>query len=88
MMNYNSRKKIRNLKSRGLRWAGHVARMELSRDAYRVLVGRPEGKRSLGISRRRGEDNIKVELKEVGCDAEHWIENLFYFKFSFLCTIF
>ena len=44
---------VRNLKSRPLRWAGHVARMETSRNAYRVLVGKPEGKRSLGRSRRR-----------------------------------
>ena len=50
---------IRSLKSRRLRWAGHVARMEQSRYAYRVLVGKPEGKRPLGRPRRRWEDNIK-----------------------------
>ena len=55
---YSSSNIIRNLKSRRLRWAGHVARMELSRNAYRVLVGRPEGKRSLGRSRRRWKDYI------------------------------
>ena len=50
---------IKNLKSRQLRWAGHVALMEQSRNAYRVLVGKPEGKRLLGRPRRRWEDNIK-----------------------------
>ncbi|KAJ4428654.1 hypothetical protein ANN_25647 [Periplaneta americana] len=55
---------IRNIKSRRLRWAGHVARMGESRNAYRVLVGRPEGKRPLGRPRRRWEDNIKMDLRE------------------------
>ena len=50
---------IKNLKSRRLIWAGHVARMEQFRNAYRVLVGKPEGKRPLGTPRRRWEDNIK-----------------------------
>ena len=48
--------------------AGHVARMELSRNAYRVLVGKPEGKRPLGRSRRRWEENIKMDLREMSCD--------------------
>ncbi|KAJ4431596.1 hypothetical protein ANN_20195 [Periplaneta americana] len=56
-----------------LRWAGHVARMGESRNAYRVLVGRPEGKRPLGRPRRRWEDNIKMDLREVGCDDRDWI---------------
>ena len=64
---------IRNLKSRRLRWAGHVARMEQSRNAYKVLVGNPEGKRPLGRPRRRWEDNIKMDLREVGCDPRDWI---------------
>ncbi|KAJ4428432.1 hypothetical protein ANN_24469 [Periplaneta americana] len=63
---YSSPDIIRNLKSRRLRWAGHVARMGESRNAYRVLVGRPEGKRPLGRPRRRWEDNIKMDLREVG----------------------
>ena len=48
--------------------------MEESRNAYRVLVGRPERKGSLGRQRRRWEDNIKVDLKEMGCDAGNWID--------------
>ncbi|KAJ4440878.1 hypothetical protein ANN_10725 [Periplaneta americana] len=64
---------IRNLKSRRLRWAGHVARMGESRNAYSVLVGRPEGKRPLGRRRRRWEDNIKMDLREVGYDNRDWI---------------
>ena len=59
---------IRNLKSRRLRWAGHVARMEQFRNAYRILVGKPESKRPLGRPRCRWEDNIKRGLREVGCD--------------------
>ncbi|KAJ4450648.1 hypothetical protein ANN_02077 [Periplaneta americana] len=64
---------IRNIKSRRLRWAGHVAHMGESRNAYRVLVGRPEGKRPLGRPRRRWEDNIKMDLREVGYDDRDWI---------------
>jgi len=51
--------------SRRMGWAGHVARMEERRDTYRVLVGKPEGRRPLGRPRRRWEDNIKVDLQEV-----------------------
>ncbi|KAJ4436544.1 hypothetical protein ANN_16575 [Periplaneta americana] len=64
---------IRNITPRRLRWPGHVARMGESRNAYRVLVGRPEGKRPLGRPRRRWEDNIKMELREVGYDGRDWI---------------
>ena len=53
--------------------AGHVARMELSRNAYRVLVGKPRGMRPSGRPRRRWEDNIKMVLREVGFDAGDWI---------------
>ncbi|KAJ4448244.1 hypothetical protein ANN_10258 [Periplaneta americana] len=70
---YSSPNIIRNIKSRRLRWAGHVARMGESRNAYRVLVGRPEVKRPLGRPRRRWEDNIKMDLREVGCDDRDWI---------------
>ena len=65
---YSSPNLIRNLKSRRLRWAEHVERMEQFRNAHRVLVGIPESKRPLGRPRRRWEDNIKINLREVGCD--------------------
>ncbi|KAJ4429885.1 hypothetical protein ANN_22089 [Periplaneta americana] len=56
-----------------LKWAGHVARMGESRNAYKVLVGRPEGKRPLGRPSCRWEDNIKMDLREVGYDDREWI---------------
>ena len=59
------------IKSR-MRWAGHVAC--IWRGVYRVLVGKPEGKRPLGRPRRRWEDNIKMDLQEVGCGGMNWIE--------------
>ena len=71
---YSSPGIISNLKSRRLRWAKHVARMEQSRNEYRVLVGKPEGKSPLGRPRHRWEDNIKMVLGEVGCDAGEWID--------------
>jgi hypothetical protein len=52
-----------------LRWEGHMARMGERKDAYRVLVGKPDGRRSLGRLRRRWEDNIKMDLREVGWGA-------------------
>ena len=55
-------------------WAGHVAHMGEKRGVYRVLVGKPKGKRPLGKSRRRWEDNIKIDLKELGCVGMDWIE--------------
>ncbi|KAJ4445714.1 hypothetical protein ANN_12399 [Periplaneta americana] len=70
---YTSPDIIRNIKSRRLRLAGHVARMDESRNAYRVLVGRPEGKIPLGRPRRRWEDNIKMDLRKVGYDGRDWI---------------
>ena len=61
---YSSPNIIRNFKSRRLRWAGHVARVEQSRNACRVLVGNPERKRPLGRPGRRWEDNIGMDLRE------------------------
>jgi hypothetical protein len=58
---------VRVTKQRRMRWAGHVARMGERRGLYRVLVGKPDGKRPLGRPRRRWEDNIKMDLQEVGC---------------------
>jgi hypothetical protein len=60
---------VRIIKSRRMRWAGHVARMGVGRGVYRVLVGRSEGKRPLGRPRRRREDNIKMDLRETGIDG-------------------
>jgi len=65
---------VRVIKSRRMKWAGHVARMVERRGVYRVLVGKPEGKGPLGRPRRRWEDNIKMDLQEVGCGGMDWIE--------------
>jgi hypothetical protein len=65
---------VRVIKSRRMRWAGHVARMVERMGVYRVLVGKPEGNRPLGRPRRRWEDNIKMDLQEVGCWGMDWIE--------------
>jgi hypothetical protein len=54
------------IKSRRMRWAGHVARMEENRNAYRILVGNSEGKGPLGRQRRRWVDNIKMDLRAIG----------------------
>ena len=62
------------LKSRRMSWVGHVARMGERRGIYRVLVGKPKGKRPLGRSRHRWEDSIKIYLQEVGCGGMDWIE--------------
>jgi hypothetical protein len=70
---YSSPNIVRVIKSRRMRWAGHVARMGEERGAYRVLVGRPEGKRPLGRPRHRWEGNIKMDLGEIGIDGENWI---------------
>jgi len=56
-----------------MRWAGHVARMGVERGAYRVLVGKPEGRRPLGRPRRSWVDNIRMRLQEVGCGYMDWI---------------
>jgi hypothetical protein len=55
--------------SRRMKWAGHVARMEKKRNAYRILVGKPEGKRPLGRLRHMWVDNIKMDLREIGWDG-------------------
>ena len=65
---------VRVVKSRRMRWAGHVARMEEERGVYRVLVGKPEGKRPLERPRRRWEDNINMDLQEVGGGYGGWME--------------
>jgi hypothetical protein len=65
---------IRMIKSRMMRWAGHVARMGENRNVYRILVGNPEGKRLLGRPRRRWVDNIKMDLREIGWSVMDWID--------------
>jgi len=62
------------IKSGRMRWAGHVARLGEGTGVYRVLVGKLEGKRPLGRPRRRWEDNIKMDIQEVGCGGMDWIE--------------
>jgi len=70
---YSSLKIVRVIKSRRMRWAGHVARMGKERGVYRILVGKPEGKRPLGIPRHSWVDNIRMYLQEVGCVYMDWI---------------
>jgi len=70
---YSSSNIVRVIKSRIMRWAGHVARMCEEREVYRVLVGKPEGRRPLGRPRRRWVDNIMMDLQEVGCGYMDWI---------------
>ena len=65
---------VRVVKSRRMRWAGYMTRMGEGRDVYRVLMGKPEGKRPLGRPRRRWEDNIKTDLQEVGGGCEDLME--------------
>jgi hypothetical protein len=69
---YSSPNIVRVIKSRRMRWVGHVARIE-GRGVYGVLVGRPEGKRPLGRPRRRWEDNIKMDLREKEINGANWI---------------
>jgi hypothetical protein len=62
------------IKSRWMRWAGHVARLGETRNAYRILVAKPERKRSLGRPRRRCVNDIKVDFREIGWDGMDWID--------------
>jgi hypothetical protein len=70
---YSSPDIIRQVKSRRMRWAGHVARMREERKVYKVLVGKPEGRRPLGRPRRRWEDRIRMDLREIGSGGVDWI---------------
>jgi hypothetical protein len=71
---YSSFNIVRVIKSRRIRWAGYVARMREGGGVYRVLVGRSEGNRPLGRHSRRWEDNIKMDLREIGIDGANWIQ--------------
>jgi hypothetical protein len=64
---------IRVIKLMRMRWVGHVARMREGKVVYMVLVGRPEGKKPLGRPRRRWENNIKMDLRDIGIDGTRWI---------------
>ena len=70
---YSSPNIVRVIKWRGMRWAGHVARMGEERGVYRFLLGKPEGRRPLGRPRRRRMNNIRMDLQEVGCGYMDWI---------------
>jgi hypothetical protein len=70
---YSSTNIIRQIKSRRMRWAGHAARMREDRNMYRVLMGKPEGKRPLGRLRLRWEDGIRMDLREIGWGSVDWI---------------
>jgi len=70
---YTSPNIVHVIKSRRMRWAGHVERMGEERGVYRALVGKPEGRRPLGRPRRRWMDNIRMDLQEVGCGYVDWI---------------
>jgi hypothetical protein len=65
---------IRMIKSRRVRWAGHVARMGAMRNAHRILVGKQEGKRPLGRPRHRWVDSIKIDLRETEWDGMDWVD--------------
>ena len=71
---YSSPNIVRIIKSRRMRWVGQVVLMGERKGVYRVLVGKPEGKKSLGRPRHGWEDNIKMELQEMGCGGMDWME--------------
>ena len=66
---------VRVIKSRRLRWARQVARMEEGRSAFKILTGKPTGKRPLGRPRRRWEDNSRMDLEEIGINAGNWVDS-------------
>jgi hypothetical protein len=70
---YSSPNITRQIKSRRMMWAGHVARMGEEMNVYRVSMGKPEGKRPLGRPRHRWEDGIRMDLREIGCGSVDWI---------------
>jgi hypothetical protein len=71
---YSSPSIMRMIKSRRMRWPGHETRMGEKKNAYRILVGKPEGKKLLGRARRKWVDNIKMNLMEIGWDDMDWID--------------
>ena len=72
---YRSPNILRVIKSRRLRWAGHVTRMEEGRSVFKIVTGKPTRKRSLGRPRRRWENNIRMDLKEIGINTRKWVDS-------------
>ena len=72
---YSSPNIFRAINSRRLRWVGHIARMEEGRSAFKILKAKPTGKRPLGRPRRRWEDNIRMDLEEIGINAGNWVDS-------------
>ena len=72
---YRSPNIVRVIKSRRLRWAGHVTRMEEGRSAFKILTGKRTGKRPLGRPWRRWEDNIRMNLEEIGISTGNWVDS-------------
>jgi hypothetical protein len=72
---YRSPNIVRLIKSRRSRWAGHVARVEEGGSAFRILTGKPAGKRPLGRPRRRWEDNIRMDLEEIGINTTNLVDS-------------
>ena len=72
---YCSPNVVRVIKSRRLRWAGHVARTEEGRSAFKILTSKPTGERPLGKPRRRWEDNIRMDFDEIGINAGNWVDS-------------
>ena len=72
---YRSSNIVRVIKYRRLRWAGHVARIEEGRIAFKIVTGKPTGRRPLGRPRRRWEDNIRIDLEEISINAGNWIDS-------------
>ena len=71
---YRSPNIVRVIKSRRSKWAGHVARMEEGRSSFKISTGKRTGNRPLGKSRRRWEDNIRIDLKEMGVNMRKWVD--------------
>jgi hypothetical protein len=63
------------IKSTRLRWVGHVSRMEEGRSAFKDLIGKPNGKGLSGMPRRTWEDNIRIDLKEIGINTRNWVDS-------------
>ena len=72
---YCSPNTVKVIKYRRLRWASHVARMEEGRGAFEILTGKPTRKRPLGRPRHRWEDNIRMDLEEIGINAGNWVDS-------------